>query len=106
MSEQSRVDPDGLRIVGRVFGETARSVDVAVTGLSGCTFGDHMGVRYGRHAANYAAGMLAVSQSMGRLGRSSLRFGDSLKRSADELAGADSSNAEAFRVADHGNPDG
>lgn len=106
MSEQTRVDPEALRVVGRVFGETARSLDVAVTGLSGCTFGDHMGVRYGRHAANYTAGMLAVSQSMGRLAGSSRRFGDGLNRSADELAGEDSSNAESFRVTDHGNPDG
>lgn len=106
MSEQTRVDPEALRVVGRVFGETARSVDVAVTGLSGCTFGDHMGVRYGGHAANYATGVLAVSQSMGRLAAASLRFGDGLNRSADELAGEDSSNAETFRVVDDGNPDG
>lgn len=106
MSEQTRVDPDALRVVGRVFGETARSVDVAVTGLSGCTFGDHLGARYGGHAVHYAAGLSAVSQSMSRLSGASAGFGDGLTRSADDLAGRDSSNAETFRRSDPGTSGG
>lgn len=97
MSEQTWVDPNALRDVGRVFGESARSVELAVTALTGCSFGGHMGSRYGTHAVDYAVGMLAVSQSMGRFAKSSRRFGDGLTRSADDLAGDDSSNAETFR---------
>lgn len=106
MSEQTRVDPEALREVGRVFGESGRSIEVAATALAGCTFADHMGARYGGHALDYAAGILAVSQSMARFAGATHRFGDGLIRSADDLSGEDSTSAETFRGADRGTADG
>jgi hypothetical protein len=100
MTEQTRVDPEALRVVGRVFGESARSMDLAKAALVDCAFDEHMGTRYGGHGANYAAGILAVSESMGRLAAASLQFGDDLTSSADTLSDQDTSNADAFE----GNP--
>lgn len=106
MSEQTRVDPEALRAVGRLFGESGRSIEVAATSLAGCTFSDHMGARYGDHAIDYATGILAVSQSLGRLAGATHRFGDALIRSADDLSGEDSAGAETFRGIDPGLADG
>ncbi|WP_084895289.1 type VII secretion target [Williamsia sp. 1135] len=108
MTEQTRVDPEALRTLGSVFGQTAASVHVAATELVDCDFGAHMGNRYGTHAMDYAAGILAVTQSVNALVGSSRTFGDALTAAADTLAGQDSSNAAAatFVGGDPGRVDG
>lgn len=96
LTEQTRVDPDALRALGGVFGQTARSVEVAATELAECEFSEHMGARYGGHAVAYAAGILAVAESMGALTESSRTFGRGLESSANTLFEQDIRNGDAF----------
>ncbi|WP_207842692.1 type VII secretion target [Williamsia soli] len=106
MADQTRVDPEALRTLGGVFGQSAAAVHVAATELVDCDFGSHMGSRYGTHATDYAAGILAVAQSVNALAGSSRTFGEALTAAADTLAGQDSSNAAMFVGGDPGRLDG
>ncbi|HEY9316211.1 hypothetical protein [Williamsia sp.] len=96
MAHQTWIDPTEIRRIGGVFGETARSIDVACTGLGECDLGAHLGIRYAHHELAYSAGLLAIAQSVRRLAHTARHFGDGLVNAADTLDGQDRANGQSI----------
>jgi hypothetical protein len=96
MSEQTWMDTAAVQAVGDVFWRSAQSVRVASTEMSECSFGAHVGARYALHGERYAAGLLAVSSSIGTLVESSRQYASGLTDAATTLTGEDKVNATTF----------
>lgn len=96
MANQTRIDPPEVRRVGGIFADTARSIDIACMGLGDCDFGARLGRRYAHHELAYAAGLLAMAQSVRMLAQSARQFGDGLAGAADTLDRQDAINADTF----------
>ena len=102
MGNATRIDPPEVRRIGGVFGEAARTVDVACTGLGECDFGARLGRRYAHHELAYSAGLLAMAQSVRALAQSTRQLGEGLVGAADTLGGQDAMNADVFGTGEVG----
>jgi hypothetical protein len=90
------MDTAAVRAVGDVFWRSAQTVKVASTEMSECSFGAHVGARYAVHGERFAAGLLAVTSSIGTLVESSRQFASGLTDAATTLTGEDILNAATF----------